>query len=335
MSPAGGRASSGASSERRLSEILRAIAALNYLPRPVPLDALAGIDLRQRRSALWRMLVAMLCMMQAMMYAVPRYTAGDEMPGEIVRLLVWAELLLTVPVLVFCAGPFFQGAWRDLRARRIGMDTPVALGIAVAFGASLLALGQRPGRVLRFGDDVHRPAAGGALARNLRPRTGHPRPGRFARPPAAAGRPDRSRTASCARCRGASSSPATACWCRPAQPCPPTPPSPPGKTAVDESLLTGESRPLPRGVGAPVVAGSLNLQQPIEIVVDRLPTESRLAQLHQLVERATASKPALLRIADRWARRFLAAILGLGRTAPGSAGCSSTRPRAPWIAASC
>src|SRR5690606_30259538 len=58
-----------------------------------------------------------------------------------------------------------------------------------------------------------------------------------------------------------------------------------GRTAVDESLLTGESRPQPRAVGAAVVAGSLNLHQPIEIVVDRPPTESRLAQLHQLVER--------------------------------------------------
>ena len=100
-----------------LSEILRAIAALKYLPRPVPLDALAGIDLRQRRSALWRMLVALLCMMQAMMYAVPRYIAGEEMPGEIVRLLVWAELLLTHTGADLRAGPFFQGAWRDLRAQ--------------------------------------------------------------------------------------------------------------------------------------------------------------------------------------------------------------------------
>src|SRR5690606_15793082 len=82
-----------------------------------------------------------------------------------------------------------------------------------------------------------------------------------------------------------------------------------GETAVDESLLTGESRPLRRSAGAAVIAGSLNLLQPIEVIVDRLPAESRLAQLHQLVARATASKPKLLRAADRWAGPFLAGIL--------------------------
>ena len=52
-----------------------------------------------------------------------------------------------------------------------------------------------------------------------------------------------------------------------------------GDTAVDESLLTGESRPLARGVGDAVVAGSLNLRQPIEMTVTRGAAESRLAEL--------------------------------------------------------
>src|SRR5262249_56909513 len=40
---------------------------------------------------------------------------------------------------LYSAFPFFAGAWRDLRAARLGMDVPVALGIAVAFGASVAA----------------------------------------------------------------------------------------------------------------------------------------------------------------------------------------------------
>jgi Cu2+-exporting ATPase len=38
--------------------------------------------------------------------------------------------------MVFAAGPFFTGAWRGLRQRRIGMDVPVALGVLVTFVAS-------------------------------------------------------------------------------------------------------------------------------------------------------------------------------------------------------
>jgi Cu2+-exporting ATPase len=86
------------------------------------------------------MLVAVLCMMQVMMYSVPRYVAETgAMSEDIVGLMTWAERILTLPVMLFAAGPFFTGAWRDLRAWRIGMDVPVALGIAVTFVASLAA----------------------------------------------------------------------------------------------------------------------------------------------------------------------------------------------------
>ena len=315
-----------------LSGILRAIAALHYAPRPVPLDALAGIDLGERRRALWRMLVALLCMMQAMMYAIPRYSAGIEMTAEIAALMIWAEMLLTIPVLLFCAGPFFQGAWRDMRLRRIGMDTPVALGIAVTFGASALAL--RRGEDVYF-DSVTMFIALLLVARWLqtaaRERSTRGLADSLARLPQLVDRIDADRQVRQVSRRrlkpgdrillpAGATIPADGIICA-------------GATAVDESLLTGESRPLPRGTGSRVVAGSLNLQQPIEVVVDSTPAESRLAQLHQLVEQATTSKPALLRLADRWAGPFLAAILVIA--ALSWIGWLYIDPaRAPWIAAS-
>ena len=116
--------------ERRikLSEILAAIAAIGY--RAYPYDAARTEELarKERRSALWRLFVAGFGMMQVMMYAVPVYLAGDgEMTPDIESLLRWASLLLTLPVVVYSAAPFFRGAWRDLRWRRVGMDVPVAL----------------------------------------------------------------------------------------------------------------------------------------------------------------------------------------------------------------
>ena len=48
----------------------------------------------------------------------------------------WASLVLTLPVMLYSAAPFFAGAWRDARISRLGMDVPVALGLAVAFLAS-------------------------------------------------------------------------------------------------------------------------------------------------------------------------------------------------------
>ena len=74
------------------------------------------------------------------MYALPAYLAEAGTMGEDVRLLMrLASLVLTIPVVFYSAWPFFQGARRDFQRRRLGMDVPIALGIGVAFGASLFA----------------------------------------------------------------------------------------------------------------------------------------------------------------------------------------------------
>ena len=96
--------------------------------------------LAETRKALWRLFVAGFCMMQVMMYAWPAYVAEPgEMPADIDQLLRWASWVLSVPVVTFASGPFFRGAWRDLKLGRVGMDTPVSIGILVTFGVSSAA----------------------------------------------------------------------------------------------------------------------------------------------------------------------------------------------------
>src|SRR5574343_356506 len=124
----------------KLSDILGAIAAIGY--RAYPYDAARNEELakKERRSALWRVFVAGFGMMQVMMYAVPVYLAGEgEMTPDIESLMRWASLLLTLPVIDYSAAPFFRNAWRDLKLRRVGMDVPVALGVGAAFAASVWA----------------------------------------------------------------------------------------------------------------------------------------------------------------------------------------------------
>ena len=70
------------------------------------------------------------------MLTTPIYLAAPgEIAPDLLALLRWAAWVLSLPVLLFSAGPFFSGAWRALRQRRIGMDVPVALGIAITFVA--------------------------------------------------------------------------------------------------------------------------------------------------------------------------------------------------------
>ena len=316
-----------------LSGILTTLARVGYPARPIPLSLHGPIDARSRRTALWRMMLGLLCMMQVMMLATPRYIGGDAIPDDLRRLMIIAEGMLAVPVLIFAAGPFFQGAWRDARQRRIGMDVPVALGIALAFGASLLAAG--PGGDAVYFDSVTMLVALLLVARWLESR---------ARERAATGLANASATlpqtaerigtdgridavsllrlASGDRVRVAAGAAIPVDGLVAA-----------GSTAVDESLLTGESRPLERTTGDAVVAGSLNLRQPVEIVVTRPAAESRLAQMQRLVERASATRPRMLGVADRLAGPFLIGILLIAALA--AAGWSLIDPaRAPWIAVS-
>ena len=111
-------------------------------------------------QALWRLFVAGFCAMQVMMMATPSYVAGPgELAPDLRQLLNWGSWLLALPVLVFSAGPFFSGAWRSLRQRRIGMDVPVALGIAGHLRRQHRRHLRprrplRPRGLLRFADDV-------------------------------------------------------------------------------------------------------------------------------------------------------------------------------------
>jgi Cu2+-exporting ATPase len=82
-----------------------------------------------------------------------------------------------------------------------------------------------------------------------------------------------------------------------------------GETMVDEALLTGESRPVARGVGATVIAGSHNLSSVVQVRVDKIGNQTRFAQIVSLMESASTTKPSLARIADRIAKPFLIAVL--------------------------
>ena len=124
----------------QLSDILAAIVAIGYNAHPYDAAKNEEVARKERSGALWRVFVAGFGMMQVMMYAIPAYVAGDgDMTPDVALLLRWASLVLTLPVVFYSALPFFRGALRDFRLRRVGMDVPVAIGVGAAFTASVWA----------------------------------------------------------------------------------------------------------------------------------------------------------------------------------------------------
>ena len=321
-----------------LSGLFARIERLGYRPRPVSRAAIGLADAAGRRRSLWRMLVALLCMMQVMMYAVPRYVAGPgDMSPDIERLLVWAEWVLTLPVMGFAAGPFFVNAWRDLRARRIGMDVPVALGIAVTFIASSAAALQGAGHGTDgvWFDSVTMFVAflliGRWLEAAARERALAGVGDLMARLPQTVERleADGSTTTLAPRALV----PGDRIRLAAGQAVPADGAVLDGRSHADESMLTGESRPVAKGPGDALAAGSLNLHAPLTMVVQKAVQHSRLQEIVDLMDAASARKPRLAQLADRVAGPFLIAVLGLAAAAF-VAWHFIDASRAIWVAAS-
>lgn len=299
----------------RPSRWFAASAAAGY--RLVPAGDLQARARRTRegRAALWRWLVAGFCMMQVMMYAYPAYIAQPgEMTADAVQLMRWASWVLTLPVLLFSCGPFFRSAWRDLRQRRIGMDLPVALGMAIVFVVSTAGTFDPEGPL---GHEVYFDSltmfvffllTGRWLETRLRDRTAGALEALMHRVPdsierlAADGRfvsvaVRRLAVGDVIRVRPGEAFPADGLVID-------------GHTTADEALLTGESRPVPRGRGERVLAGSHNLSAVVQLRIESVGPGTRFAQIVALMESASLGKPRLARLADRVAKPFLVGVLG-------------------------
>jgi len=247
--------------QTRPSEWMGAAEKAGY--RAVPAnDAAAHAQRRSdARTLLWRWGVSGLCMMQVMMYATPAYLAqpGDITP-EMMHLLRWASWVLSLPVMLFSCQPFVANAWRDIQQRRISMDLPVALGIVVTFVISSLGTFEPQGP---FGAEVYFDSltmfvffllSGRWLEMRLCHRTAGALEAVMNRLPDSVNR----QTVQGGRERIAIRhlKVGDVIEVLPGQAIAADGVVIEGHSQVDEALLTGESRPLSRGEGDAVIAGS-------------------------------------------------------------------------------
>ncbi|MDH5537871.1 MAG: cation-translocating P-type ATPase [Rhizobacter sp.] len=324
--------------QTRPSVLVEAIEQAGY--RAVPDAAAPARLLRQaeHRLALWRLFVAGFCMMQVMMVAVPVYFAAPgEIAPDLLKLLNWAGWLLSLPVLLFSARPFFQSAWQRLRQRRIGMDVPVSLGILVTFVASSAATFE-PGGL--FGHEVYFDSltmfvffllGGRTLELRARHRVADSLERALSRLPESVQRVDADGQVSVVGVRQLRAGDRVRVLAGQAFPADGVLLD--GQTEADEALLTGESRPLVKQAGDALVAGSLNLLAPVLMRVERIGADTRYEGIVALMRSALMQRPAGVRLTDRLAGPFLWAVLALAALA--AAAWSVIDPsRAVWVAVS-
>jgi len=273
-----------------------------------PSQPRTGDDL-ERPSAVRPLLaplaVAGFASMNVMLLSVSVWSGAD---GSTRQLFYWISALIGVPATIYSGWPFFTSAWSALRKWRTNMDVPISVGVILATilslyetmtggrhawfdGTLMLLLFLLAGRALdammrdraRAGvDALLRQAAPGALvvgpdgalqwiaARELVP-------GMIMR--LAAGE------------RLAADGEVIT-----------------GESAVDQSLLTGESVPVPARPGGMVHAGTLNLDAPIDVRVTAAGEDTSLAEIARLMDVAAQPRSVYVRVADRAAQFYAPAV---------------------------
>lgn len=318
----------------KLSDILHAVTRLGYGAQPYDSARLEDALRLERRSMLRRLFVSGLGMMQVMMYAIPAYLADGAMTADIEQLMRLSSLVLTTPVALWAALPFYRGAWRDLKSRRVGMDVPVAAGLIVAFGASVYATARGAGAVYFDSVSMFVFLLLGArlLEMNARAKAAEAQQ-RLARlVPATAERIDRyPDPLKCERVPAAALNAGDIVEVRPGTAIPADGIVIDGSSAADEALLTGESRSVVKRAGDPVIGGSVNLQSPLTVRVERVGEESVLAAIVRLTDRAQSAKPAIAVAAERAARWFVALVLAVA-VISGGVWYAIDPARALWVA---
>ena len=292
-----------------LGRILATLADLGYEPQPLAPESTVRPEVAEQRSALKRLLVASLGMMQVMMFAIGLY-AGDYqgMSPDMQRFLRLVSFLVTTPVVFYSGRPFFAGAWRGVVSRRPGMDLPVAIAIGAAYAASVYAT-LTNGPAVWF-DSVVMFVFFLTLGRFLEMRARHRSIDRStALSTVLPNTVTRIENGTQRIVAAAQLLPGDYLLIRPGESIPADGVIVAGATTVDEALLTGEARPRQKTGADKVVAGSINLDGVIEMRVETVGSDTALGTISRLSERARYARPAFVQLADRIASYIVVAIL--------------------------
>lgn len=295
-----------------LPGLLDALAASGYRAQPLPRERIDDDPRREAHDALKRLLVAGMCMMQVMTYAFVLYIGAVDWVDISTRgLFRWLGLITTVPVVFYAALPFFTGALRELRARRLGLDLPVALAVTLVFAASTVNTLRGAGEI--YFDSVsmfvflllaaryvelrarHRSGALGDAAIDAAPL--------LAERWRADGRLETVAAMSLLagdRVHVAEGGTVPADGRLES-----------ARAELDEALLSGESRPHMRLRGDPVIAGSVLLSGPAEICVEHTGEATAAARLGALATRARRQRLLRAAAGDPVVARFVSRVLVL------------------------
>lgn len=292
-----------------LSEVARALDSLGYRPHPAGTSNRVIEERRGDRNLLLRMGLSGAAAGNVMLMALALYSgAFGGMSPEYVSLFRWGSLLITTPTVFIAGSVFFRGAIAALRTRTPHMDLPVSIGILAGYVGSVVNTVRASGDV--YFDTLCTLTFLLLVGRYLQ-RTHHRRSTRAselltALAPATARLVD---GLTSRRVPAAEVSPGSIVEVEAGERVPVDGRVVEGRSALDTSLLTGESQPQEITIGDRVHSGTVNCVATIRVRVEAAGPETRLGRLVNAVEVTQRERAPVVRLADRVAGYFVLAIL--------------------------
>ncbi len=226
------------------------------------------------------------------------------------RTFQFFSLAIAAPVVGILGSRFFRGAWSQLRNRTANMDTLVSLGVSAAMGYSVFALlSHQPGHLF-FSESVTLltlVGIGHFLESRMSARAGNALRALLELTPPTALRLSHSHSEE--RVAAELLRPADRILLKPGDRIPVDARVLEGSSAVDESLLTGESLPVDKSPGSTLFAGTTNQNGRLVASVTATGEDTALSQIAEVIRRAQSTRASVQRLADHISSIFVPIVV--------------------------
>ncbi len=299
----------------QLSDIIKRLHTLGYKAFPFQQNSLETSIRKENKRFLIRLGIAGLGMMQVMMFALGVYI-GDEQGIDQAHqtFLHWVSGLVATPIVFYSAFPFFKNAWLGLKAKHLVMDVPVVIAVSLAYGASVWATLTHSGQV--YFDSVSMfiffLLSGRYLEHRVRMQSIIKAQTQRQVLPLAVTRltsPEKEDNFQDVPLhhivkddylliRAGETIAVDGIVVK-------------GQTHVNESMITGETKPQFKQLDDHLLAGTINESQSIVLKATAVGENTYLSALDNMTQNAAEHKPVIAQIADKIAHYFVAAILSI------------------------
>lgn len=292
----------------KLSQIIHRLGQIGYAAVPFDPETAEGAIKKHNRSLLLRMAFAGFAMMNLLWVSIALYSGADK--GEFKELFQWVGFALATPTLLYSGWPFLKSAWSGLKQFHATMDLPISIGAITTYGYSVFVLlYPHPGAEVYFdtvvnfifvilvGRFLEAKSKRHAVAATQRLLDLQPRVATVLRDNSQQIVPIRSvKKGELVLIKAGEKIPVDGVITE-------------GRSAVDESMLSGESAPVKKHPGDHVSAGTLNIESSLQVKVEQTLRQTSLGKIINLVEEAQASKAPIQCIADQIVPWFVSLTL--------------------------